>query len=196
MRSVRARFEVLARRLVFVLCLSYVSIGMSLALDLRLSCGSLGMSCVRSRLLFDAERQTGRLAVSCVPIPRGSRSPFVRSRGALRLSASVGSLRVCAFFYGDPDRERKERRDAENGVGGAALVRFCAGALALICFPRGVRWGYAPQTAPKSLRLSGLSSRCGGVGLVRVRGLTESASAPITAPTLAKLGHTERPDRL
>lgn len=69
LRSVRARFEVLARRLVFVLCLSYVSIGMSLALDLRLSCGSLGMSCVRSRLLFDALRQAERLAGGYVPIP-------------------------------------------------------------------------------------------------------------------------------
>ena len=79
----------------------------------------------------------------------GSRSPFVRSRSALRLSALAGSLRACAFFYGDPDRERKERRDAENGVGGAAFVRFCVGALALICFPRGVRWGCAPQTCAK-----------------------------------------------
>ena len=34
---------------------------------------------------------------------RGSRSPFVRSRGALRLSAFVGSLRVWLFLYGDLD---------------------------------------------------------------------------------------------
>ena len=33
----------------------------------------------------------------------GSRSPFVRSRSALRLSALAGSLRACAFIYGDPD---------------------------------------------------------------------------------------------
>ena len=60
----------------------------------------------------------------------GSRSPLVRSRGALRLSAFVGSLRVCAFLYGDLDglSENGERR---NGAGGAALVRFCASALAL-----------------------------------------------------------------
>ena len=57
-----------------------------------------------------------------------------------------------------------------------AFVRFCAGALALQCFPRGVRWGCAPQTAPKSrmwkrhCRLSGLSSRCGGVVLAQIRG--------------------------
>ena len=54
-------------------------------------------------------------------------------------------------------------------------MRFCVIILALLCFPRGVRWGYAPQTAPKSqkwkrhCRLSGLSSRCGGVALVRIR---------------------------
>ena len=36
-----------------------------------------------------------------------------------------------------------------NGAGGAAFVRFCVGALALICFPRGVRWGCAPQTCAK-----------------------------------------------
>ena len=36
--------------------------------------------------------------------------------------------------------------------------------------PQGVRWGLrAPKPAPKSLRLSGLSSRCGGVVLVRIR---------------------------
>ena len=33
----------------------------------------------------------------------GSRSPFVRSRSALRLSALAGSLRACAFICGDLD---------------------------------------------------------------------------------------------
>ena len=46
----------------------------------------------------------------------GSRSPVVRSRVAVRLSGLAGSLRVCAFLYGDPDGGR---RDAGNGVGGA-----------------------------------------------------------------------------
>ena len=31
----------------------------------------------------------------------------------------------------------------------AALVRFCATASALLGFPRGIRWGYAPQTCAK-----------------------------------------------
>ena len=60
----------------------------------------------------------------------GSRSPFVRSRGALRLSASVGSLRACAFFYGDLD-ELPGTRGTRNGAGGAALVGLCASTLAL-----------------------------------------------------------------
>ena len=40
-------------------------------------------------------------------------------------------------------------RRTENGAGGAAFVRFCASTLALQCFPRGVRWGCAPQTCAK-----------------------------------------------
>ena len=60
----------------------------------------------------------------------------------------------------------------------AAFVRLCAGTLALQCFPPGERWGCAPQTAPKSHWLSGLSSgagrvrKCvsrGGAVLVRIR---------------------------
>ena len=86
-----------------------------------------------------------------------------------RLSAFAGSLRVWPFFCGDLDGVTGDAGLRGNGTGGAALVRFCATALALLCFPRGVRWGCAPQTAPKSLRLSGLSSRCGGVVLVRIR---------------------------
>ena len=37
--------------------------------------------------------------------------------------------------------ERGERRDTENRVGGAAEERFYVIVLALLCFPRGVRWG-------------------------------------------------------
>ncbi len=90
------------------------------------------------------------------------------------LSDIAGSLRVCAFLYGDLDgvtgSTRNERRGYEGtGMAAQRLYAFCTTTLALQCFPRGVRWGCAPQTAPKSLRLSGLSSRCGGVVLVRIR---------------------------
>ena len=89
----------------------------------------------------------------------------------------AGSLRVWPFLYGDLDG-LPGCGERGYGDGGAAFVRFCASTLALQCFPRGVRWGCAPQTAPKSLRLSGLSSgagrvrKCvsrGGVALVRIR---------------------------
>ena len=40
-------------------------------------------------------------------------------------------------------------RGTRNGAGGKALVGLYAGALALKCFPRGVRWGSAPQTCAK-----------------------------------------------
>ena len=69
----------------------------------------------------------------------GSRSPLVRSRGALRLSAFVVSLRDCAFYLRRSRRGCRERW--VTGAGGAVFVRFYASALALLCFPRGVRWG-------------------------------------------------------
>ena len=92
---------------------------------------------------------------------RGSGSPVVRSRVDVRLSDLAGSLRVCAFSGGDPDGVRKRRGNAgdEERSRRRGRVRFCVTALALLCFPRGVRWGLrAPKPAPKSLRLSGLSS--------------------------------------
>ena len=97
----------------------------------------------------------------------GARTPFVRSRG-------VGAvICLCGFTSGLAVplwRSRRGAGDAGDGAGGAAFVRLCASALALRRFPRGVRWGLrAPKPAPKSLRLSGLSSRCGGVALMRIR---------------------------
>ena len=78
----------------------------------------------------------------------------------VRLSDFMGSLRACAFSGGDPDggrrdegTERRGERSRRQGVRALFVIT-----LALICFPRGVRWGSAPQTAPMSLRLSGLSS--------------------------------------
>ena len=61
---------------------------------------------------------------------RGSRSPLARSRVAVRLSGTSGSLRLWPFLYGDLDGVPGTRR-TENGAGGAALVRLCAIALAL-----------------------------------------------------------------
>ena len=48
----------------------------------------------------------------------GSRSPFVRSRGALRLSAFVGSLRVWPFICGDLDGGTGDAGDEETELRG------------------------------------------------------------------------------
>ena len=140
-----------------------------LAFVLRLSYVPLGMSCVRSRLLFAAcapnRTACGRVAFL---FRRGSGSPFVRSRMSRGYRTWLVHFGLARFFMAIPTENEGtgERGERSRRRG---RVRFCVNILALPCFPREVRWGYAPQTAPKSLRLSGLSSRCGGVGLVRIR---------------------------
>ena len=137
-------------------------------------CGSVAALFLGSRLLF-VLRQTGRLAIRSVPIPPG------RDRHSCVLAALFGYLPRLVHFgfvrffmaistgYEGRSYEGHGARGWRRGAGA-----HCVSLLALTCFPRGERWGCAPQTAPKSLRLSGLSSRCGGVGLVRVRGAAAS----------------------
>ena len=157
-------YAVLSECFSFVSCLSYVSLEMSCV---RFYPNVLRSFCACHAFLsicpvFDHAcclppvRQTERLAICCVSIPPWVVIAIRAFSDVAWLSGFVGSLRACAFLYGDPDGER---RDAENGVGGAAEERFCVTALALLCFPRGVRWGLrAPKPAPKSHWLSGLSS--------------------------------------
>ena len=110
------------------------------------------------------ERQTGRLAGGCVPIP-----PWVGIAGsafsdrwcAYRISwVHFGLVR---FFMAIPT---ENERDAENGVGGEAkcVLRDHIG---FAVFSAGSTLGLrAPKPAPKSHWLSGLSSfgsRCGCV---------------------------------
>ena len=93
----------------------------ALRLGSRLSDVSIGMLCVRSRLLFAAQRQKkGQLARCYVSIPRGSESPFRAFSDVLRLSGFAGSLRACAFLAGDSDGVTRARRVTGNGVGGGA----------------------------------------------------------------------------
>ena len=103
-------------------------------------------------------RQTERLAICFLSVPPwvviAIRAFSNRRYGYPDFLVHFGIVRfLAAIPTGDErdarDGERSRRRDR---------VRFCVIVLALPCFPRGVRWGYAPQTAPKSLRLSGLSS--------------------------------------
>ncbi len=49
---------------------------------------------------------------------------FARSRGALRLSAFVGSLRVCAFLAGDPDGVAGDARNERTGLAARLLCAF------------------------------------------------------------------------
>ena len=121
-----------------------------------LDCGCLYVSIVAfcvwfTPVFFPFSGKKRRLAIGSVSIP-----PWVGIAGSafsnvVRLSDFVGSLRVCAFICGDLDGLPGTRgtRERGYGAGGAALVRFCAGASALSCFPRGVRWGCAPQTCAK-----------------------------------------------
>ena len=149
LRSVRARFEVLARRLVFDLCPACVSIGMSLALDLRLSCGSLGMSCVRSRLLFAAWRQTGRLAGGCVSIP-----PWVEIAGSAFSNWRCGyrawrvHFGLARFFVAIPTEDEGTReRGTESAARQSAFLRDRIG---FVMFSAGSPLGAArPQTCAK-----------------------------------------------
>ena len=79
---------------------------------------------------------------------RGSGSPVVRSRmscGYPTSSVHFGFVRLfVAISTGLPGM-----RGTGSGAGGAAFVRLCAATLVLLCFPRGVRWGCAPQTCAK-----------------------------------------------
>ena len=83
----------------------------------------------------------------------GSRSPFVRSRGALRLSAFVGSLRVWAFLYGDLDGVTG---DAGNGGRGRrrGLCALLRGRIGLAVLSAGSTLGLrAPDCAKESSTL-------------------------------------------
>ncbi len=127
-------------------------------------------------VFFPLSGKKRRLAVSCVSIPRVEIA-FVRSR-------SVGAvICLCGFTSGlcvSLWRSRRVTGVRRTGIRGrrCGLCAFLRRRIGLGVFPRGVRWGCAPQTAPKSLRLSGLSSgagrvrKCvsrGGAVLVRVR---------------------------
>ena len=115
---------------------------------------------------------------SCSAVGRDRHSCVLGCRAVIGLCRFISGLHVSLWRSRRRTKERGERSRRRG------KVRFCVIVLALRCFPRGVRWGYAPQTAPKSLRLSGLSSfdsRCGCVS--RGEGLeciTETCPAPIS----------------
>ena len=211
-------YAVLSECFSFVLCLSYVSLGMffvCLMPVIRFSRNVLRSAHICHAFLskcpvFDHAcclppvRQTERLAGCSVSVPPWvgiAGSAFSNRRCGYRaLGVHFGRVRFFMAIPTENERDAGTRRTegTENGGGGAAEERFCVTALALLCFPRGVRWGCAPQTAPKSLRLSGLSSgagraaKCalhGGVGVVRIRGTVTRVYGK-TRPALISGGRT------
>ena len=146
---------------------SCVPFGMSCVCS-RPSCVPFEMSCVRSRLLFAAcapNRTACVMFRSYSAVGRDRHSCVLES--SVRLSGFMSSLLACAFSCGDPDGGRRRRGNAgtENGVGGEAECVFAQAYWLCYVFRGeyagakcGSRTAAAPQTAPKSLRLSGLSS--------------------------------------
>ena len=118
-----------------------------LAFGSRLSHVSIGMSCVRftpavcrkapNRTACAALRSysaVGRDRHSCVLAALFGYLPLWVHFGIVRLFVAISTGLPGTLGY---------------GAGGAAFVRLCAIILALQCFPRGVRWGSAPQTCAK-----------------------------------------------
>ena len=80
-----------------------------------------------SRLLFAAERQTGRLARGCVSIPRGSGSPLVRSRMACGYPTLLVHFGLVRFFAAIPTGDDRSRLyEKERRVGWAFLLIWFA----------------------------------------------------------------------
>ena len=113
----------------------------------RRLCGSLEMSCVRftpAVCRISAKQdglrylaflfRAGRDRHSCVLAALFGYLPLWVHFGIVRLFVAISTGLPGTLGY---------------GAGGAAFVRLCAAALVLLCFPPGVRWGYAPQTCAK-----------------------------------------------
>ena len=128
------------------LCLSCVPVGESCD-RFALPCAPIGRSCVRSRLsLFLRQEKRNGLRYVAFLFLRRSGSPLVRSQRPYSYRALLVHFGLERFFAAIPtENEGTGERSRRRGVGA-----FCVIVLTLPCFPRGVRWGYAPQTAPRS----------------------------------------------
>ena len=163
-RSSQACRAFLSECRAFISSLPCVSIGMSrvhLKPVARSYCGVL-RSITPAVCRLAPNRTACGILRSC---SAGSRSPIVRSRDVGAVICLCGFTSGLAVSLWRSRRGCQGTRGTENGAGDAAFVPLCVVILVLKFFPRGVRWGLrAPKPAPKSLRLSGLSSfdsRCG-----------------------------------
>ena len=144
-----------------------------------------------SRLLFAALRQTGRLAVSCVPVPPGRDRHLCVLVMSARLSAFAGSLRVWPFLCGDLDGLPGMRGTGERGLAARPLCVFARSHRPCNAF----RGEYAGAARPRlrqrvfdsldSLHGADRVAKCalrGGVMSVRIRGDSARPAASYAAP--------------
>ena len=121
--------------------------------------GSIRAFRLVSRLSFCLFDKKKRLAMCCVSIPRiapPELSVLGTCYGHLTMMVHLSAYAFCSGGTGD---------------GGWRRRAFCLLhiSLALLCFPRGVRWGCAPQTRAKEpLALWTLLS-CGGLGYHKLK---------------------------
>ena len=141
------------------------------AVQLLSPCFVLGSACrtvlspcfvLGSRLLFAAcapNRTACGMFRSCSAVGRDRHSCVLGCRAVIELGWFTSGLRVSLWRSRQRTKETERTRGTRERSRRRGRVRFCVNILSLSCFPRGVRWGLrAPKPAPKSLRLSGLSS--------------------------------------
>ena len=142
----------------------------------------------RSRLLFDAQLQTERLAGCCISIPRGSGSPLERSQRPYGYQDSLVHFGIARFFAAIPTELRSRRR------GGDAFLRKHI-SLAMLSAGRtlGLR---APNLRQRAIGSLDSLHWIRGKVPKQYNSLSETAKACFLFTRRATLGYTERPVRL
>ena len=142
----------------FAVLLRWFALGLRMAL--RFCCGVLPRF---TPVFFPLSGKKRRLAMSCVSIPPG------RDRHSCVLAMSVWLSAFGRFTSGlcvSCRRSRRGYRGTGYGAGDVGFVHLCVITLALQCFPRGVRWGYAPPNLRQRV-FDSLDSLHAAAGLCR-----------------------------
>ena len=131
------------------------------AVQLLSPCFVLGSACrtvlspcfvLGSRLLFAAcapNRTACGMFRSCSAVGRDRHSCVLGCRAVIELGWFTSGLRVSLWRSRQRTKETERTRGTRERNRRRGRVRFCVNILALSCFPRGVRWGSAPQTCAK-----------------------------------------------